>query len=131
MEKESFGILVPISLGELVDKITILEIKASKLTGSPRENVQRELSALSEIFDAIPLRIDKVLLDDLRAVNRELWDVENMIRDCDKNQEFGTDFVNLSKAVYAKNDLRASLKRQINIKYGSMIIEEKSYENFD
>ena len=127
--KDISKILAPISLGELIDKITILEIKVSELKGLPRKNVQRELSALLEISKTIPWRVDKALHEELRAINRKIWDAENSIRDCEQKKDFGINFINLSRLIYTENDLRASVKRQINIEHGSFLVEEKSYNN--
>jgi hypothetical protein len=121
-------ILAPISLGELIDKITILELKLEFLTDDKKlENVTLELSHLNKILndliipDIVPER------ETLKLVNRRLWHIENYKRECEKNQTFGEEFVESARQVYLKNDLRAELKRRINQIAGSTIIEEKSY----
>ena len=121
-------ILAPISLGELIDKITILELKLEFLTDAKKlENVTLELSHLNKILndliipDIVPER------ETLKLVNRRLWHIENFKRECEKNQTFGEEFVESARQVYLKNDLRAELKRRINQIAGSTIIEEKSY----
>jgi hypothetical protein len=121
-------ILAPISLGELIDKITILELKLEFLTDTKKlENVTLELSHLNKILndliipDIVPER------ETLKLVNRRLWHIENYKRECEKNQTFGEEFVESARQVYLKNDLRAELKRRINQIAGSTIIEEKSY----
>jgi len=121
-------ILAPISIGELIDKITILELKMEFLTDPKKlENVALELSHLNAILanltitDIVPER------ETLKLVNRRLWHIENFKRECEKNQTFGEEFVESARQVYLKNDLRAELKRRINQIAGSTIIEEKSY----
>ena len=120
----------PISIGELVDKITILELKLEFLTDTKKlENVTLELSHLNKILndliipDIVPER------ETLKLVNRRLWHIENYKRECEKNQTFGEEFVESARQVYLKNDLRAELKRRINQIAGSTIIEEKSYQS--
>ena len=120
-------ILVPVSPGELIDKITILRLKADNI-GDPakRANVARELEAL----EAIPLPDHPDLLaltDELHGINARLWQIEDDIRDCDARGEFGEEFVALAQAVYRTNDRRAVVKREINLALGSTLIEEKSY----
>jgi hypothetical protein len=121
-------IVVPISIGELMDKITILEIKSERIK-SPEQhgNVMRELIALRAVakrLDSRPLAEPVALL---KAINAELWDVEDAIRDCEANSDFGARFIALARAVYRLNDERAGLKRAINQQSGSGYIEEKSY----
>jgi hypothetical protein len=122
-------ILVPISVGELMDKITILEIKSERLTNpSQLDNVTQELAALR----AMRLGdVDRVMLDklgaELRRVNAELWDVEDAIRECDARGDFGQSFIDLARAVYRLNDERSRLKKAINLASGSRLVEEKSY----
>ena len=125
-------ILVPISAGELIDKITILEIKSERIKNpSQLENVLRELGALR----AIPLDgADRAKLDrlcaELKQVNATLWDVEDAIRECDARNDFGSSFIELARTVYRLNDERARLKKAISLASGSRIIEEKSYKSF-
>jgi hypothetical protein len=122
-------ILVPISVGELMDKITILEIKSERLKNpSQLANVTQELAALR----AVRLGdVDRVMLDklgaELRRVNAELWDVEDGIRECDARGDFGQSFIDLARAVYRLNDERSRLKKAINLASGSRLVEEKSY----
>lgn len=125
-------ILVPISVGELMDKITILEIKSERIK-NPRqlENILRELEALR----AVRLRgIGRAMLDklsaELKRVNAKLWDVEDAIRDCEARSDFGEPFIELARMVYQLNDERSRLKKAINLGSGSRIIEEKSYRSF-
>jgi len=120
-------ILAPVSLGELVDKITILEIKAAKLKGAALGNVTRELTALKEVLAGLPIPVDDDLKARLMGVNQELWAIEDAIRDKEAAQDFGPEFIQLARSVYQKNDLRAALKKTINTSHGSMYVEEKSY----
>jgi Family of unknown function (DUF6165) len=125
-------ILVPISVGELMDKITILEIKSERINNpSQLENILRELEALR----AVRLRdIERAMLDklsaELKRVNAKLWDVEDAIRDCEARSDFGEPFIELARMVYQLNDERSRLKKAINLASGSRIIEEKSYRSF-
>jgi len=122
-------VLAPISVGELIDKITILQIKQIKITDEAKlENVRRELAELLAIFDTLTIPNVTESTDHLRQVNTELWDIEDGKRACEKSHTFGDDFVQLARQVYIKNDLRARLKRDINQICGSTIVEEKSYK---
>jgi hypothetical protein len=125
-------ILVPISVGELIDKITILEIKSERIRNpSQLENITRELSALRAVRlgDFDPAVLDR-LGAELKRVNAELWDVEDAIRECDARGEFGEAFIELGRAVYRLNDQRARIKKAINVASGSRLVEEKSYKSF-
>jgi len=123
---------VPVSWGELVDKITILQIKSERITArEARANVARELASLSRIAgEAIRDRVVTPLIAQLRAVNEELWEIEDKIREREAEGDFGQRFVQLARAVYKKNDLRAAIKRRINDALGSEMVEEKSYANW-
>lgn len=121
---------VPVSWGELVDKITILQIKSVRIADrQARANVARELASLRRVAGEA---IDSVtpLIDQLRAVNEELWEIEDKIREREAEGDFGQRFVQLARAVYKKNDLRAAIKRRINEALGSELVEEKSYANW-
>ncbi len=125
-------ILVPISVGELMDKITILEIKFDRIKNSSQlDNIARELGALRAVRLG---NADRAVLDSLSAelkrVNAKLWDVEDAIRECEARGEFGEPFIALARAVYRLNDERARLKQAINRASGSRLIEEKSYKSF-
>lgn len=118
----------PISIGELIDKITILELKLEFLTDAKKlENVTLELSHLNKILNGLIIPDIVPERETLKLVNRRLWHIENFKRECEKNQTFGEEFVESARQVYLKNDLRAELKRRINQISGSTIIEEKSY----
>ena len=122
----------PVSWGELADKITILEIKAERIEDmAKRANVQRELDLLREKMALAPDRSGlTALVDGLRAVNLELWVIEDDIRDCERAKDFGARFIALARAVYQTNDRRAALKKDINLLLGSGIVEEKSYKPY-
>jgi hypothetical protein len=124
---------VPLSWGELIDKITILEIKSARLgDAGALANVRLELARLSEIAGP-PLAAHAVLAalrDRLRSVNEALWEVEDAIRDKEAAKEFDDRFVALARAVYQHNDARAAIKREINLLAGSQIVEEKSYKHY-
>jgi hypothetical protein len=122
----------PVSWGELADKITILEIKAKRIDDAgKRANVQRELDLLREKMALAPDRPGLAgLVDGLRAVNLELWVIEDDIRDCERAKDFGAQFIALARAVYQTNDRRAALKKDINLLLGSGIVEEKSYKPY-
>ena len=132
MSDGSGHILVPISVGELMDKISILEIKSERIANQiQRENVLRELEALR----AVDLgAVDHAMLErsrgELRRVNAQLWDVEDAIRECDAQGDFGSAFVELARSVYRLNDARARIKKEINLASGSLLVEEKSYKSF-
>lgn len=121
---------VPVSHGEVVDKITILEIKSQRMADAGKlANVARELALLSQRLGALPPQV-AALKADLLAVNGELWDIEDEIRDCERAKDFGSRFVALARAVYVTNDRRAEIKRQINIALASGLVEEKSYKPY-
>jgi hypothetical protein len=123
-------LLAPISVGELYDKIAILEIKAELIANpAQRVNVLRELAALEAVRDrhVIPPPELQRLCGELKVVNRRLWDIEDEIRGHERDGRFEARFIELARGVYRENDRRAALKRRINELTGSQIIEEKSY----
>jgi hypothetical protein len=126
-------ILAPISAGELIDKITILRVKAERIGDPAKEaNVVRELRLLeglaAEVLPRTPALAD--LTAELTVVNAALWDIEDGKRDCERRQDFGPEFVRLARAVYIENDRRAAIKRAINEATGSDLVEEKSYRPY-
>jgi hypothetical protein len=126
-------IKVPISPGELLDKITILRIKSQRMTDAAKvSNVRLELRALEETWGASEYARIDVAADvaALLAVNERLWVIEDDIRDKERAQAFDAEFIRLARAVYFENDERAAIKRRINTALGSAIIEEKSYRNY-
>ena len=124
------SILAPVSLGELIDKITILEIKQIHMTGIKLKNVDKELKLIKNILQDTNLEIDIDLINNLKEINKNLWEIEDNIRIKESNQEFDKDFIELARSVYKENDKRASIKKEINQKYNSELVEEKSYNNY-
>lgn len=121
---------IPVSWGELVDKITILEIKSERIDDlRKRVNVQRELYILTGRMGELGPEVE-TLKAELKAINAELWDIEDEIRDCEREKNFGPRFVALARAVYVTNDRRADVKRQINLALSSELVEEKSYRPY-
>jgi hypothetical protein len=124
---------VPVSPGELIDKITILRIKSQRITDAPKlHNVRVELATLSEIWARSAYAGFDIGADEnaLLAVNERLWVIEDAIRDKEREQAFDAEFIRLARAVYFENDERAAVKRRINLRLGSAIIEEKSYSDY-
>jgi Family of unknown function (DUF6165) len=121
---------IPVAIGELIDRITILQIKVERFTDAAKtKNAQAELSLLCERRDqAMPQSptLDALTVQ-LRAINQRLWDLEDSIRDCERRADFGPDFVAVARGIYRTNDERAAVKRQISVGFGSDLIEEKSY----
>ena len=125
---------VPVSAGELVDKLTILEIKSERIKDAGKlVNIRREFAGLSAIVDPM-LKANAGLAPlkaSLRTINETLWEIEDDIRDCERNKDFGAKFVELARSVYRTNDQRAAAKRKIDDLLGSEILEEKSYQAYD
>ena len=125
---------VPISVGELIDKLTILEIKAARINDPLKlENISHELVLLEAVVGRTGLLENhalRLLKAELALVNEKLWDIEDQIRELERRQDFGTEFVQLARSVYRTNDSRAELKRQINRTMGSTLVEEKSYASY-
>ena len=127
------NIEVPISPGELIDKLAILEIKVERIADpQSRANVVRELDALTRVRDRTVRATPALrrLAGDLKTVNAELWQIEDDLRDCERRGDFGPSFIALARAVYRTNDRRAALKREINLLLGSALVEEKSYTRY-
>ena len=126
-------LLVPISPGELIDKITILEIKSQRMSDPAKlRNVRTELAMLNETWSASPFSATDISAEwqGLREVNAALWDIEDDIRDKERDGQFDGRFIELARAVYVTNDERAAIKRRINTKLGSVLVEEKSYASY-
>ena len=120
----------PISIGELIDKITILEIKKNKLQNSKLENVLKELSFLRKLMAKHQIEITDDLFTQLKEINLKLWNIEDQIRIKEKNKEFDNNFIELARSVYFTNDKRSEIKKRINRLSNSEITEEKSYEEY-
>jgi hypothetical protein len=126
-------ILVPLSPGELLDKITILRIKVARIQDAAKlANVKLELSLLEQTWKDSGGTTHDVVLDEraLENVNERLWDIEDRIRDKEARQIFDRDFIELARAVYICNDERAAIKKRINLQLGSRLVEEKSYKQY-
>jgi len=126
------SLFIPASVGELIDKITILEIKQQRIHDpAKQDNIARELTALMQVVQQQQLGYPAGGLADLgrelSAVNQQLWTIEDDIRECERQGDFGARFVELARAVYHRNDERAVIKRRINEQCGSELVEEKSY----
>jgi hypothetical protein len=111
----------------LIDKITILDLKNERLEGAALANVQRERDALRQTLASLQRSVDPALVEALHHTNACLWEVEDQLRDHERQQDFGATFVALARSVYRLNDERASLKKRINLEAGSLLVEEKSY----
>lgn len=124
-------IKIPVSIGELADKITILKIKLKYLTGQRKANVKNEYELLIDELRSSSLDIGDDLMEDLQITNQMLWDVEDKIRVKELNLDFKDDFIELARSVYKLNDRRSDIKKKINKKYNSIIFEEKIYETYN
>jgi hypothetical protein len=125
--------LVPISFGELIDKITILKIKAQRIHDPAKaDNISNELQRLTGARDRLAIAGNDIerLEEELKRVNESLWEIEDQIRDCEREKNFGPRFVELARSIYRTNDRRAELKRKLNEQAGSSIVEEKSYSRY-
>ena len=126
-------ISVPVSFGELLDKIAILQIKSERMNDEAKlANVRNELSALESTWMAHPAAGHDIvqLRAQLKAVNERLWVIEDDIRLKEKAQEFDAEFIKLARSVYFENDVRAKIKKDINLALGSTYVEEKSYQDY-
>ena len=125
---------VEVSNGELLDKLTILELKMSNISDDKKLiNVRKEFNELNPLAKLLFEKFEDELLSkykELALINSQLWKIEDDIRECEKNKNFGEKFVELARAVYFTNDKRSDVKKQINILTGSGFIEEKSYEDY-
>jgi hypothetical protein len=120
---------IEVSIGEVVDKWTILSIKALNITDKEKlSNVIKERNYLNDVIDFQILHDS--LIDRLLEVNQTLWKVEDLLRDFERANSFGEEFVDLARSVYKLNDKRSHIKKEINIKYGSDFVEEKSYQPY-
>jgi len=124
---------VPVSPGEILDKITILEIKSERISDPVKvANVRSELSLLQQTWDNNIKDSEAIrnLHDQLKEINEALWDIEDDIRDKERAREFDERFIELARAVYVTNDRRSQIKKELNLHLGSEIIEEKSYQDY-
>jgi uncharacterized protein DUF6165 len=125
-------VVVPISIGELVDKITILEIKSERVEEPTQlANVKRELAALKAVESSLAscgLANLQPTIRELKVINQQLWVIEDDIRNCERNSDFGSRFVELARSIYRLNDKRSQLKKTINVASGSTYVEEKLHK---
>jgi hypothetical protein len=122
---------IEVSTGEIVDKYTILTIKKANIKEEDKlYNIEKELNYLSEVLLELGIPSDESLLTDLIRVNKNLWDVEDRLRNCERDKIFDEHFVQLARSVYRLNDKRAHIKKEINMKYKSELVEEKSYRPY-
>lgn len=120
---------IEVSIGEVVDKWTILSIKTLNISDNSKlENVNKERAYLNTVID--PEILHDPLTDRLLEVNKALWKVEDLIREFERVRSFGPEFIDLARSVYKLNDSRANIKKEINMKYGSEFVEEKSYQPY-
>ncbi len=134
LASQSATVKVDIAPGELIDKITILQIKLERMTDTAKlENVRVELETLAEARDSTLTSSAELvdLTNQLKSINEQLWEIEDDIRDCEREKDFGDKFIELARAVYKTNDKRAALKRDINVLLGSKLVEEKSYADYE
>ena len=127
------SIKIELSVGELLDKISILQIKAERIDDlSKVKNINKELDVLMSLWNDSPYSDTNLSseINELKNINEALWDIEDKIRDKERNQVFDKDFIELARSVYFTNDKRAEIKRIINGKTGSELIEEKSYSDY-
>ena len=121
---------IEVANGEIVDRVSILEIKLNKIKDQSKIiNIQKEYDLLKEVMKNIISTSDE-LYQALYSINEKLWEIEDEIRLCEKNKDFGDKFIRLARAVYKTNDERSKVKRQINLKTGSELIDEKQYTNY-
>lgn len=121
---------IEVSNGEIIDKLTIIQIKLERITDeAKRGNLRNEYSVLKDASETI-LSIEDPLCKELYDVNCKLWDIEDRIRDLERSKDFGNDFIETARSVYIMNDRRSEIKRAINIRTSSGLIEEKSYEKY-
>ena len=126
-------ILIPISPGELLDKITILQIKSERIADPAKvANVRTELEMLDKVWRQAVDQDDEIeaLTAELKSINEALWEIEDDIRDEERNRRFGERFIELARAVYVTNDERANAKKKVNLHLNSSIVEEKSYQDY-
>ncbi|ALP52184.1 hypothetical protein Tel_02935 [Candidatus Tenderia electrophaga] len=122
-----------ISVGEFLDKITILEIKSERIKDTAKlDNIRKELSTLRRSWDASPFSQQDISAEvaELKQINEKLWEIEDYIRDKEAEGAFDARFIELARSVYFTNDERAAVKRKINLKVGSELVEEKSYADY-
>jgi hypothetical protein len=127
-DKFNIALTIPVSLGELIDRISILELKHALITdGERHEHVRYELELLTEVLERQGLNLSDPRWDALRQVNAQLWDMENRIRDLDRRGCWNREFIEVARAIHNLNDNRHSLKREISLRHATGLVEEKHY----
>ncbi len=124
---------IPVSLGELLDKISILEIKNKKILDDTKlVNIKKELSGLRQVLESLNINLSDIndLYEELYNINLTLWDIEDSIRILEKNESFDKEFIDFARKVYITNDKRFEVKNKINKTFNSKYVEEKSYEDY-
>ena len=122
---------IEISIGELVDKVSILDIKLEKIKDAEKlKNIQKEHVLLCVTMENCGIETDSDEYNKLKEINTRLWEIEDNIRIKEANQEFDAEFIKLARSVYFENDDRAEVKREINLKFGSKLVEEKEYVDY-
>ena len=122
---------IEVSIGEIVDKVTILNIKLKKIKNEDKlRNIKKEFDILRSSMEHIGIGIDSAEVKELESINNTLWDIEDRIRIKESKKEFDKDFIELARNVYFNNDKRSEIKRKINLKYCSDLIEEKEYVEY-
>jgi hypothetical protein len=123
---------IDVSIGELVDKVTILSIKLEKIKNEEKlKNIRKEYELLKTAMNSIGVDIDSPEFKRLKSVNLKLWEIEDKIRIKEAKKAFDDEFIQLARSVYYNNDERAAIKREINLEFGSDLIEEKEYVNYE
>jgi hypothetical protein len=123
--------LIEVSIGEIVDKITILSIKLRKIKNLEKlGNIRREYGMLKSSLDRAGIVVDPKYYRELETVNLKLWDIEDKIRRKEAEKEFDAEFIQLARSVYINNDERAAIKRKLNLSHGSELVEEKEYADY-
>ena len=133
MEASKENILIPISPGELLDKITILEIKSERIESADKKShVDKELKLLNRVWQESVSEDARLvsMREELKSINESLWVIEDDIREEERNKRFGDQFVELARSVYVTNDQRADVKKRVNLHLNSEIVEEKSYQDY-
>ena len=126
-----YDVNIPVSIGELIDKITILQIKSKRISNENQlVNIRRELQALEAARTSLRLVGADGMQAELLEVNSQLWEVEDALRRAESEDDFGPEFVTLARSVYKLNDIRFLIKKNLNKTFRSSLLEEKSYENF-
>ena len=123
---------IEISIGELVDKVTVLQIKSERIKDKQKLiNVNKELEVLNDSLSRAVISVESIEYMELKKVNEELWEIEDNIRIKEKKEEFDKEFVDLARSVYFRNDVRAEIKKKINLLTGSDLVEEKEYVDYN